>query len=88
MIITVKITPNSRMNRVVGFEEDILKIKIKAPPEKGKANKELINFLAKKLKIAKSSIKILTGQTSRLKKLKIEGMSIKNFTQLIVNKII
>ncbi|NGX63033.1 MAG: hypothetical protein KR126chlam6_00439 [Candidatus Anoxychlamydiales bacterium] len=86
MIIKVKITPNSRANQVIGFEQDTLKIKIKAPAEKGKANKELISFLAKKLKIAKSSITILTGQTSRLKKLKIESVSIKNFTQLIVNK--
>lgn len=44
-------------------------------PEKGKANKELIAFLAKKLKIAKSSIKIISGELDRWKKLAITAPS-------------
>ncbi len=44
-------------------------------PEKGKANKELIAFLAKKLKIAKSSIKIISGELDRWKKLTITAPS-------------
>ena len=48
-IIILKITPNSNKNEFVSFENDILKIKIKAPAEKGKANKELIKFISKEL---------------------------------------
>ena len=44
-------------------------------PEKGKANKELITFLAKKLKIAKSSIQIISGELDRWKKLAITAPS-------------
>ena len=44
-------------------------------PEKGKANKELIAFLAKKLKIAKSSIQIISGELDRWKKLAITAPS-------------
>ena len=86
MILKVKIIPKSKVNRILGFEEDILKIRIKASPEKGKANKELIRFIAKSLSIAQSRITIISGHTSRLKKLQIEDISKKDLTQVIVNK--
>jgi uncharacterized protein (TIGR00251 family) len=53
---------------------DVLKIKIKAPPDKGKANDELIDFLAKAFRVAKSDISILSGHTGRLKKIEIKGI--------------
>ncbi|NGX44741.1 MAG: hypothetical protein K1060chlam3_00916 [Candidatus Anoxychlamydiales bacterium] len=86
MILKVKIIPKSKVNQIIGFEEDTLKIRIKASPEKGKANKELIRFIAKSLSIAQSRISIISGHTSRLKKLQIEGISKKDLTQVIVNK--
>lgn len=51
----------------------LLRVAIRAIPEKGKANKALVAFLAKKLSIAKSDIEIIGGQTSRLKTLVITG---------------
>ncbi|NGX41112.1 MAG: hypothetical protein KR126chlam4_00948 [Candidatus Anoxychlamydiales bacterium] len=86
MIIKVKIIPKSKVNQIISFEEDTLKIRIKASPEKGKANKELIRFIAKSLSIAQNRISIVSGHTSRLKKLQIGGISKKDFTQVIVNK--
>ena len=44
-------------------------------PEKGKANKELIAFLAKKLKIAKSSLQIISGELDRWKKIVITSQA-------------
>lgn len=49
--------------------EDFLKINVISPPEKGKANAELIKFLAKQLKIAKSNFTILSGELDRYKKI-------------------
>lgn len=69
----VKVTPNASQNRIEGFHNNILKVKIKAPPDKGKANEELIKFLAKTFHIPKQKIEILSGHTSRLKKLKIDS---------------
>lgn len=74
-IIDCKIIPNAARSRVVGYIGEALKIQIAAPPEKGKANEELINFLSKLLKVPKSAIKILTGETGRLKRVSIEGLS-------------
>ncbi|MBI2743620.1 MAG: YggU family protein [Chlamydiales bacterium] len=72
MILMVKVTPNSRKNSIEGYQGDVLRVKIKAPPDKGKANEELIEFLAETFKISKSQITLISGHSSRLKKLKIE----------------
>jgi len=70
--ITVKITPRASKNEIVGELAGMLKIKLKAPPVDGEANKELIKFLSKEWKIPKSKIKIVKGLTSRTKTIIIE----------------
>jgi uncharacterized protein (TIGR00251 family) len=72
--LAVKVTPNTGRNEVTGFKEDVLQVRIAAPPEKGKANKELVDFLSDKLGVKKSSITITRGLTSRNKVLAIEGI--------------
>lgn len=72
--LAIKVTPNAGHNEIVGFKQDILYLKIAAPPDKGKANKELIDFLADNLGIKKSAVLIVKGQISRHKTIVIEGM--------------
>jgi uncharacterized protein (TIGR00251 family) len=73
--LEVKVTPNAGRNQIVGFKEGVLQVRVAAPPEKGKANKELIDFLAEELGIKKSAVLIIKGQTSRYKTILISGMS-------------
>jgi uncharacterized protein (TIGR00251 family) len=84
--LAVKITPNAGRNEITGFKDDVLNIKIGAPPEKGKANKELIDFLAEKLRIRKSSVTIIRGQTSHRKIIAIEGIDQADITKIIPAK--
>lgn len=72
-ILQIRVTPNASKNEIMGWEGDILRIRIKGIPEKGQVNQELIAFLARELKIAKSAILLLSGHTSRLKRLQLEG---------------
>lgn len=72
-ILQVKVIPNASKNSIEGFHGDALKIKITAPPDKGKANQALIEYLSEQLDIPKSQIEILSGETSRMKKIKIHG---------------
>lgn len=65
--IKVKVIPKASRSEIVGWEGDALKIRLKAVPEKGEANEELIRFLSRELKIAKSLITIVRGHTSREK---------------------
>lgn len=72
MILIVKVVPNARANSIEKMKDGSLKVRIKAPPDKGKANDELIDFLAETFGIPKREIHLISGQTSRLKKIKID----------------
>jgi uncharacterized protein (TIGR00251 family) len=73
--LAVKVTPNAGRNEIVGLKDGVLQVKIAAPPERGKANKELTDFLAEKLGVKKSAILITKGQTSRHKTILIAGIN-------------
>ncbi len=65
--INIKVQPNSSQNKIAGiYNENQIKINIKAPAVEGAANKELIKFLSKTFKVPKSSIEI-KGETSKQK---------------------
>jgi uncharacterized protein len=72
--MAVKVQPNAGRNEVTGLTNGVWKIKIAAPPDKGKANKELVDFLSDLLDIKKNQITILRGQASHDKVLAIEGL--------------
>lgn len=76
--LAVRLTPKASRNRIEGIVADadgagVLKVSVTVVPEDGKANKALIDLLAKSFKIAKSSITIVSGATDRRKLLFIEG---------------
>lgn len=71
-ILKIKVVPNSDKTEVVWEMGDwTLKVKSRWIPEKWKVNEEIIKFFSKTLKIEKSKIKIISGETSRQKLLKI-----------------
>ena len=71
----MKVYPGAGRNEVTGFAGDVLQVKIKAAPEKGKANRELVDFLSGLLGIKRSSLTVVKGETSRHKLLAIEGLT-------------
>lgn len=73
--------PNAARNELAGFAEGVLRIKVAAPPVKGKANKELIAFLAQKLGLNKGDLIILKGHTSRNKLISISGLTREELNQ-------
>jgi uncharacterized protein (TIGR00251 family) len=72
--LAIKVTPNAGRNAITGVKDGVLQVKVAAPPDKGKANKELIDFLSERLGVRKSAIAIITGHTGRNKIISIEGM--------------
>lgn len=72
--INLKVTPNSSKNEVCGIiigadEQQFLKLKVAAIADNGKANKELIKFLADEWGVSKADIEIISGKTARNKKI-------------------
>ena len=87
--LEIKVTPNAGRSEITGWKDGALRVKIAAPPEKGKGNKELIDFLSGALGVRKSAISIVGGRTGRSKTIAVEGMSreeIVNRIQEIINK--
>jgi len=84
--LMVQVQPNARRNEIVGFDEDILRIKISAPPVKGKANKALIEFLGQVLGIRKRDITVARGETNKRKIVMIDGLSQTQLIQKLKNR--
>jgi len=72
--IVAHVQPNARRSEVVGFTDGVLRVKIAAPPVNGRANRELIALLSGVLGIARSSLSIEKGATSRNKIIAINGL--------------
>jgi len=71
LLLSVKVKPKSHKDEVEGVENDYLKVRIRAAPEKGNANDSLIETLSLFFGIPKSHIEIASGATSRIKKILI-----------------
>ncbi|MCX6646575.1 MAG: DUF167 domain-containing protein [bacterium] len=68
---------------MLGIHDGALKIAVTAAPEKGKANKAVINLLSKILKIPKNSISIDSGETSPNKKITIQGITADRINEIL-----
>ena len=73
--LTVRLQPKASKTAVVGEMEGALKIAVTAPPVDGKANDACVRFLAELLKVARSSVTIAAGASSRNKVIRIEGVT-------------
>ena len=72
--IALRVYPNASRNEVAGFADGVLRVKVSAPPIKGKANRELVDFFSQLLGVGKGSINIIKGATSRNKVVAIGGL--------------
>lgn len=77
MKLLVRAIPGAQRTQVMEWLDDNhVKIRLNAAPEKGKANAELITFVAKRLGIPKSHVTVLKGTTSRNKTLGLPDMDL------------
>jgi uncharacterized protein (TIGR00251 family) len=73
VVFKVIVQPRSSRNEIAGLQGDALKIRLTAPPVEGAANKMCVEFLAKSLKVRKSDVEIIRGQSSRTKKVLVKS---------------
>ena len=74
VILTLHIQPGARKTEVVGLHGDALKIRLAAPPVDGKANAALLGFLAKACGVSKSAVELVSGDTSRAKRVRLRDV--------------
>ena len=74
-VIRVRVLPRASVNQISGNDGGVIKVKLTAPPVEGKANKALVQFLAKELGMARRDVEIISGKRSRVKSIRIHGLS-------------
>jgi len=72
LLLKLHVQPRAKENSITGIHGDRLKLKIKSPPVDGKANKEIVSYLAKEFNVTKSSVELIGGQLHRDKKFLIK----------------
>ena len=83
VVIDVRVQPKGSSDRIMGEHDGALKVSVTAAPEAGKANAAVIKLLSKALRIPKSSIEIVAGDTSRTKRLRLTGVAAKDIQALL-----
>lgn len=84
VVLTLHIQPGAKQTEVAGMHGEALKIRLSAPPVDGKANDCLIGFMSKTLGVAKSRIALVSGSSSRAKRLRVEGVDAESVRRLLV----
>lgn len=82
--LTLHIQPGAKKSEFAGLHGDALKIRLAAPPVDGKANAALSEFVADRLGLARSAVRLKSGQTSRRKILEVSGSNAVAIAQLAV----
>lgn len=73
IVLNVHVQPRASKNQVCGLQGEALKIRLTSPPVDGAANKLCREFLADRFGVAKSCVEIISGETSRHKRVRISG---------------
>ena len=73
--LKVKVVPGARRTEIAGRYDDGVKVRVSAPPENGKANRALVEVLARQLGVKEDAVRIVRGQTSPQKVVEIDGLT-------------
>jgi uncharacterized protein (TIGR00251 family) len=74
LTLRILVQPRASRSEIVGPHGDALKVRLAAPPVDGAANEELVRLLAREFKVPRSAVTIVSGQMSRRKTVKVEGV--------------
>jgi uncharacterized protein len=74
--LKVRIVPKARRNEIASISEEVVRLKVHAPAQDGKANAELVRFLSESVGCPRSDIAIIRGEKARDKVIEIAGVSV------------
>lgn len=83
VLLRVRVIPRASRNEIDGVRDGALRVRLKAPPVDGAANKALCTLLARILSVSKRQVEIITGERSRSKTVAISGVSPTEATQAL-----
>ena len=83
IVFMVRVVPRASKSEIIGEHAGVLKIRIASPPVNGAANAELIKLLALTFDVSKDAVEILSGKTSKTKRVKILGLQTNILTKIL-----
>jgi|SRR5688572_18261947 uncharacterized protein len=81
--ISIYVQPRASKTEIAGLHDGCVKIRLAAPPVDGAANAALVEFIAARLNVAKSKVRVVTGSSSRRKVIEVEGVSAAQLSQAL-----
>jgi uncharacterized protein (TIGR00251 family) len=75
-LLEVRVKPRAKRAGLLGWHGDALKVAVRAAPQRGKANAELLQILADALELPGTALAVVAGSTSQDKRIRITGMSL------------
>ena len=83
LYIRVRVQPRASRTGIVGITDDAIKLRVMSPPVEGEANKAVIVYFSKLLKVPKGSVSVVAGQRSRDKRIKVETHDAERLASII-----
>jgi uncharacterized protein (TIGR00251 family) len=84
VVFSVRVQPRASKDEIAGEMDGALKIRLRAPAVEDRANQALIEFLAQTLNTAKATVRILSGERSRTKRIEVHGVTADQVQQLLI----
>ena len=81
--IAVRVIPRARKNEIAGVRAGAVLIRLTAPPVDGAANAALVDFLARQFDVPARSIRIVSGESARLKRVAVSGVTVESVQRLL-----
>lgn len=75
MLISVWVSPGARRSEVAGVADGCLKVRVAAAAHEGKANAELVRFLAARLEVPRRTVSLVAGASARRKLVRVDGLT-------------
>jgi uncharacterized protein (TIGR00251 family) len=83
LVLSLHCQPGAKASKVVGLHGERLKLQLQAPPLENRANEALVAWLADQLIVPRKQIELLTGHTSRQKRVLVRGTTLKQVERLL-----
>ena len=83
LVLSLHCQPGAKASKVVGLHGERLKLQLQAPPLENRANEALVAWLADQLSLPRKQIELLTGHTSRQKRVLVRGTTLEQVERLL-----
>lgn len=86
-VLPVRAHAGARRNELDGLQDGMLRVSVTQAPEKGKANKAIIEVISRRLGLRKSRLVLLSGETSRQKRFLVQGVTPEELSSAIARTV-